>query len=58
VAHYGPISNGNVPNWGKAAESESNVSVMKLMMENGDEVGGHLTTLDTTEHAQRDNSIY
>jgi len=31
---------------------------MKLMVENGEEVGGHSTTLDTTEHAQRDISIY
>ena len=58
VAHYGLISNGNFPNWGKAAESESNVSLMKLMVENGEEVGGHLTTLDTTEHAQRGMSVY
>jgi len=31
---------------------------MKLMVENGEEVGGHSTTLDTTDHAQRDVSIY
>lgn len=31
---------------------------MKLMVENGEEVGGHLTTLNTTEHAQKDISIY
>ena len=58
VAHYGLIHNRNFPSWGKAAESESNVSLMKLMVENGEEVGRHLTTLDTTEHAQRDISIY
>jgi len=31
---------------------------MKLMVENGEEVGGRSTTLDTTERAQRDISIY
>ena len=39
-------------------ESESKASVMKLMVRNREKVGGHLTTLDTTEHAQRDISIY
>jgi len=31
---------------------------VSVMVENGKEVGGHLTTLDTTEHAQRDIIIF
>ena len=58
MAYYGPISNGNFSDWEKAAESGSEVSVMKLMVESRKEVGGHLTTLDTTEHAQRGMSVY
>jgi len=30
--------------------------VVKLTVDNGEEVGGHSTTLNTTEHAQRDIS--
>ena len=58
VSRCGLISNGNLPNWGKVDGSESNISVMKLMVKKGEEVGGHSTTLDTTEHAQRDISTY
>ena len=57
VADYGLISNGNLPNWGKVDGSGLKVSVT-LMVKKGEEVGGHLTTLDTTEHAQRDISTY
>ena len=39
-------------------ESESKTLVMKLMVKNGEEIGGHSTTLDTNEHAQRDINIY
>ena len=39
-------------------ESESKVSVMKLVVKKEEEVGGHSTTLNTTEHAQRDISTY
>lgn len=31
---------------------------MKLMVKEGEEVGGHSTILNTTEHAQRDISTY
>ena len=58
VSHYGLISNGNPPIWGKVNESESKGSVMKMMVKKEEEVGGHSTTLNTTEHAQRDISTY
>jgi len=58
VAHHGLISNGDFPNWRKAAESQPKVPVTKLMVENREEIDRHSTTLDTTEHAQRDISIY
>ena len=58
VVHYGLISNGNLPNWGKVDGSVSKASVMKLIVKKGEEVGGHSTTLDTTEHAQMDISTY
>jgi len=58
VPHYGLISNGNLPNWGKVNKSESKVSVMMLIVKKGEEVGGDLTTLNTTEHAQGDISTY
>jgi len=58
VPDYGLISNGNLPNWGKVDGSGSKASVMKLMVKKGEVVGGHLTTLDSTEHAQRDISTY
>ena len=44
VSHYGLISNGNPPIWGKVNGSESKGSVMKLMVKKGEEVGGHLTS--------------
>jgi len=58
VSHYDLISNGTISNWEKVDGSESEASVMKLTVKNREEVGGHLTTLDTTEHAQRDISTY
>jgi len=58
VARCGLKSNGNFPNWGEASEIKPKVSVMTLVVENGEEAGGHSTTLDTTEHAQRDTGIY
>jgi len=58
VAHYGLISNGNFPNWGKVNGNGSKASVMKLMVKKEEEVGGHSTILDTPEHAQRDISAY
>ena len=33
VAHCGVTSNGNLPNWGKAAKGWPKVTVMKLMIE-------------------------
>ena len=48
---------GNLPNWGKVDGSGSKASVMKMMVKKGEEVGAHLTTLDTTEHAQRTKNI-
>jgi len=42
----------------KVDESESKTLVMKLMVKNGEEIGGHSTTLDTNEHAHRDINIY
>lgn len=38
-------------------ECELKVSVMNLMVKNGEEVGEHSTSLDTSEHAQRDISM-
>ena len=55
---YGLISNGNLPNWGKVDGSGSKASVMEVMEKKGEEVGGHSTTLDNTEHAQRGISTY
>lgn len=57
VSHYGLISNGNPPIWGKVNERESKGSVMKLMMKKGKEKGNS-TALDSTEHGQRDISTY
>ena len=57
MAHCGLISNGNLPNWGKVDGSGLKVSVT-LMVKKGEEVGGHSTTLNTAEHAQRDMSTY
>ena len=51
-------NNGNVPNWGKVDGSGLKASTMKLMGKKGEEVGGHSTTPDTTEHAQRDIATY
>jgi len=56
VVHCGLISSGNLPNWEKVNESEAKGSVMKMMVKKEEEVGGHSTTLNTTEHAQRDIS--
>lgn len=47
----------SLPNWGKVDRSGSKASVMKMMVKKGEEVGAHLTTLDTTEHAQRTKNI-
>jgi len=60
VAHYGLISNENLPNSGKMGGSESKVydKVMKLMVKKGEEVGGYSTALNTTEYAQRGISTY
>jgi len=41
----------------KLGKRQFKASVMKLMVENG-EVGGHSATLDTTEHAQSNVSMY
>ena len=38
--------------------SESKVSVMKPVVKKEEEVGGHSTTQNTPEHAQRDISTY
>lgn len=38
-------------------ERGSKASEMKMMVKNGEVVGGHLSTLDITEYAQRDISL-
>jgi len=58
VAHYDLINNENLPNRGKADGSGLKASVMKLIVKKGEELGGHSTILDTTEHAQRDIRTY
>lgn len=41
LSDYGLINNGNLLNWGGVNESGSKASVMKMMVKNGEEVGGH-----------------